>query len=470
MRWTARSLPIRLKVALAIFGISAGTLVLMSLAVYAAFQRQLRENLDDTLLLRASSNMQLVDSGQSPPALNVSPDPGGERALGEATLRLFDAHGAILFDDSPAAPTSASERALVLDAIATGSDVVRTIDLGGDEDFRARAQPIFKDGQLTGVLVTGIEHSRVNEPLSVLRIILITAVPLTSVFLALGSFWVARGALSPVARITATARQISHSDLRRRIEGVTTRDEVGELAGTLNEMIGRLAEAVERERQFTADASHELRTPLAAIEASVDVTLSGTRDADDYRETLEEVGGQARILTALTRQLLLLSRLDSDEARRDFEPVNLAAVVEACVATFGERNPAIEINVQGTALEVEVIGDADLLARAIFNLLENARLHGGPTVRVDVTLERQAAPPVAVLTVQDDGPGVPPEIATEVFQRFRRGDASRSRGGSGLGLAIVAAIMALHGGSATTSASGSGTGACFELHIPLASR
>lgn len=91
-------------------------------------------------------------------------------------------------------------------------------------------------------------------------------------------------------------------------------------------------------------------------------------------------------------------------------------------------------------------------------------------MRLDVTLERQAAPHVAVITVQDDGPGVPPEIANEVFQRFRRGDASRSRGGSGLGLAIVSAIMALHGGSATTSASGSGTGACFELHFPLAAR
>lgn len=460
---------IRARVALAILGLSVGTLVLMSIAVYAAFERELRENLDDTVRLRAASNLQLIDSTQSPPVLAAGPDPGRERSEGEAVLRLFDSGGNVLNDASPAAETSPEERALVLRALATGEDVYGTVDLGGGEDYRAVASPVRARGAITGVLVTGIERSQVNEPLSVLRLILAFAVPTTSIVLALGSFWIARLALKPVARITATAKQITQGDLRRRIEGVQTKDEVGELAGTLNAMIGRLAETVERERRFTADASHELRTPLAAIETSIDVTLSHDRPSTDYRHTLEAVRGQAHRLARLTRQLLLLSRLDSDQARREFEKLDLNGLVEAVAATFADANPEARVSVEGMSETVEVRGDVELLARAIMNILENAVTHVGPSAAVGVRVSTVPAARRAVVTIVDDGPGIPPELAPAVFQRFRRGDASRSTGGTGLGLAIVQGIMTLHGGSVRLAPSGAGAGARFELVLPLAS-
>jgi len=454
-------------VAVAIFGLAAGTLVVMSIAVYAAFARQLQENLDDTLRLRAASNLQLVDSTQSPPVLRAGPDPGSERSQGEAVLRLFRPDGGILNDASPEAETSEQEAALVLQAVATNDDVSGTIDLGGNEDFRAVASPVRAKGAIVGVLVTGIERSQVNEPLSVLRIILVIAVPATSVALALGSFWIARSALKPVARITATAAQITRGDLRRRIEGVDTKDEVGELATTLNAMIARLAETVDRERRFTADASHELRTPLAAIETSIDVTLSRERGEDEYRHTLEAVRTQAHRLTALTRQLLLLSRLDSEQAQREFERLDLPSLVEAVAATFSEEHPEARVTVDPGTDALEVRGDVELLARAVLNILENAAVHVGPSVAVAVRVSKRAGPPRAVVTIVDDGPGLPPELAAEAFQRFRRGDASRSRGGSGLGLAIVEGIVGLHGGEARLLPGDAG-GARFELILPLA--
>ncbi len=462
-----RNWPIRAKVAIAIFGFSTGMLVVMSIAVYAAFARELQDNLNDTLRLRATSNLQLVDSTESPPILRAGPDPGSERSQGEAVLRLFGPDGRILNDASPAAETSKQEFTLVLQAVTTGNDVAGTIGLGGNEDFRALASPVRANGTIVGVLVTGIERSQVNEPLSVLRVILAIAVPVTSVVLALGSFWIARSALKPVARITATARQISRGDLRRRIEGVDTKDEVGELATTLNGMIARLAETVDRERRFTADASHELRTPLAAIETSVDVTLSRDRGADEYRHTLEAVRLQAHRLTVLTRQLLLLSRLDSEQAQREFEKLDLPSLVEAVAATFGEEHPEARVTVDPGTEALQVRGDVQLLARAILNILENAAVHVGPSVALTVRISKRAGPPRAVVTISDDGPGIPPELAPEVFQRFRRGDASRTRGGSGLGLAIVEAIVELHGGGVRLLPS-AGAGARFELLLPLA--
>ena len=464
---TFPSLTIRATIGLAILGLSVGTLVVMAITVYVAFERELRENLDDTVRLRAASNLQLVDSTRSPPTLLAGPDPGQERLEGEAVLRLFDATGNLLSDASPAAETSAEEKALVLRAITSGDDVYASVDLGGDEDFRAVASPVRARGTITGVLVTGIESSQVNEPLAALRLILAFAVPATSILLAFGSLWIARLALRPVSRITATARQITRGDLERRIEGVRRKDEVGELAGTLNAMIARLAETVERERHFTADASHELRTPLAAIETSIDVTLSQERPSTDYRHALESVRGQAHRLSRLTRQLLLLSRLDSAQAQREFEKLDLAGLVEAVAAAFADANPEARVSAERSTEAIEVRGDVELLARAIMNILENAATHAGPNVAVAV---RVAITPGgrALLTIEDDGPGIPAEFASEIFQRFRRGDAARSTGGTGLGLAIVEGIMTLHGGSVRLAASAAG-GARFELTLPLAS-
>lgn len=462
-----RNWPIRTRIALAIFGLSTGLLIVMSFAVYRSFDRELGRNLDDTLRLRAASNLQLVDTNTSPAGLAVSLDPGLERSQGEVVLRLFDPNGRILVDASPAAMTAPSEAALVRKAAGGDSEVYGSVTLSQGEDYRVVASPVRSGGMVVAVLVTGIERSQVNEPLAILGLILLIAVPVTSLAVGLGGFLIARGALKPISTIAATASQIAAGDLERRINGVTTRDEVGELAHTFNAMIGRLAEAVGRERRFTADASHELRTPLAAIETSIEVTLRQDRTADAYRHALLTVATQAHRLTTLTRQLLLLSRLDAEQARAHFDSVELGGLVEAVAGSFAEGHPSAQIHVSIQDGPLEVRGDVEQLTRAFLNILENAAVHAGPAVEVAVSAS--SAGGRLLVRISDNGPGIDPELATDVFQRFRRGDGPRSSGGSGLGLAIVESIVRLHGGEIRLVSPGTGSGARFEFSFPLAS-
>ena len=195
------------------------------------------------------------------------------------------------------------------------------------------------------ILVSGLELSRVNGPLRLLRIILAIAVPVTAAGASLAGYWVATRALEPVAVMAETARRITRGDLSQRVPGDGSGDELGHLAATLNTMIDRIDETLRRERRFTADASHELRTPLAAIDATIDVTLARPREEGAYRAALTDVRAQANRLTQLTAQLLLLSRLDALEFRADFVPVDLADVLAAVSDPFLSAEQQLEMTI-----------------------------------------------------------------------------------------------------------------------------
>jgi signal transduction histidine kinase len=329
---------------------------------------------------------------------------------------------------------------------ATRTRIIASSSYAEGERFRVLLIPIMNDSRtgVAAVLLTGLEESQVSEPLDALRIILLIAVPLASLALAGGSFLIVRRGLWPVVAITATAERIAAGDLRERIDGVEPHDEVGELARTFNHMIERLAETVERERRFTADAAHELRTPLAAMEASVDVTLSRERGAPEYQRALESVRGQTRRLEQLTRELLLLARLDAEVLQEDFEPADLGALLSAVTSSFAEAHPAARVSFTPPDQPVVVRGNSELLARAFGNILDNAVIHGPATGAIEVRLWRTGLE--THVTIADDGPGISAELAGRAFHRFRRGDAARTKSGSGLGLAIVDSIVRVHGG------------------------
>lgn len=459
-------LPIRIRIALTIFAVASSLLVLMSIAVYVAFDHQLIASLDGTLRLRAESNLQFVNLTAAQPALLVSGDPGLSRSDGESLLRLYDAHGVLLTDASPATGSGAGELNAVQRVITTRRNLFLTVDLGSDEAYRVLVSPLTANGALAGVLVTGIERSRVNRPIEILRLMLLVAVPLTSLLLGLGGYWIARRALRPVASMTSVADQIASGDLTRRIAPGRSHDELGQLAHTLNSMFERLNETVERERRFTSDASHELRTPLTSIETSIDVTLSQERPVAEYQRVLHLIRRQTRRLHALTRQLLLLSRLDAHEVQREFVEIELNGFLEAVAESFREAHSGIAVQLAPTDQQLDVRGDIELLARAFTNVLENAAVHAGTSALIVIETRRLGSAQ-ALMRISDDGPGVPPDLAEEIFQRFRRGDESRHTAGNGLGLAIVDAIMTAHGGSIRLDASAS-SGACFEFRLPLA--
>ncbi len=275
--------------------------------------------------------------------------------------------------------------------------------------------------------------------------------------------WLLTGrALRPVDRMRAEAVQISGADLHRRLPVPEPRDEVRALAESLNEMLARLEDAMARQRRFVADASHELKSPLAALQTMIDVALDdpdpGAREAARL-----DLAGEVERMERLVSGLLVLA--GSDEGRSPARQVEVDLdQVAGREASAAARRTGVAVD--ASAIEpARVLGDPDRLARLVRNLLDNAARHAAG--QVWVALASSAGE--AVLTVSDDGPGIPPELRERVFERFVRLDEGRSRdaGGAGLGLAVARAIARHHGGDVAAAEPRRG-GATFEVRLPAA--
>jgi signal transduction histidine kinase len=254
---------------------------------------------------------------------------------------------------------------------------------------------------------------------------------------------------------------ISAAALHRRVPDPPGQDEIGRLAATMNRMLARLEEAQAKERQFVSDASHELRSPVATIRQHVEVALAHPAGAS-AGELAEVVLAEDLRLERLVDDLLFLARADERRQRLVRRLVDLDDVVleEATRlrATTGVRIDTGEVSAG------RVVGDASQLRRLVRNLLDNATRHARSTVRLGLATTDEGT---VGLTVEDDGPGIPPEQRQRVFERFVRLDEARAReaGGSGLGLAIVAEVAETHGGAVTAGDSSLG-GARFEVRLP----
>jgi signal transduction histidine kinase len=274
-------------------------------------------------------------------------------------------------------------------------------------------------------------------------------------------------AMAPVTRLTDTARAITRTrDPSLTIPHPESRDEVYELATTLESMLGALSEArgeteatLARQRQFVADASHELRTPLTSVLANLELLemeLEG-----EQREAAASALRSSRRMRRLVADLLLLARADAGRVAPHI-PVDLSEVVAEAA---GELEPVAgdhQISVSappGAVLD----GARDELHRLTLNLLENALRHTDPGTAVEATVERLNGE--VVLSVEDDGPGIPPELHDKVFERFFRGAGDRS-GSSGLGLSIVRAVARSHGGNVALADPLDGRGARFVVRFP----
>ena len=286
--------------------------------------------------------------------------------------------------------------------------------------------------------------------------------------------WVIRVGLRPLTEIGATAATIAAGDLSHRVAREDERTEVGRLGLALNTMLTQIEtaflarEASERKlRRFVADASHELRTPLAAVRAYAELFSRGAADRPaDLERSMAGITRESERMTLLVEDLLLLARLDEGRPLAE-NRVELEAVVAESVETARALDPERSIDVRLD--DAIVVGDRERLRQVVDHLFANVRAHADPDAAVTVTLERREG--LAVLSVADTGPGMTPEQAEHVFERFYRADPSRARtaGGAGLGLAIVAAVTQAHGGRAT-GASSPGGGAVFSIELPLAAQ
>jgi two-component system, OmpR family, sensor kinase len=282
-----------------------------------------------------------------------------------------------------------------------------------------------------------------------------------------GGWWVAGHALRPIGEISATARQIAGGNRAKRIDIHETESELGQLAEVLNQTFDQQDSAFEQQVRFTADASHELRTPVSVILTQVQLALARERDGQEYRETLQVCQRAAERMRALVNSLLELARVDSGEFQLTLEECDLAALAAESLQLIAPLAREKGVVLRSSIQPVRAKADAARIGQVLVNLLYNAIQHNSG--EVEVCLSVQSRGNEAVLSVTDNGAGIPAEALPHVFERFYRADKSRggTKNGSGLGLAISRAIVQAHGGTIRAE-SRAGLGAAFTVSLPLA--
>ncbi|GBE64171.1 two-component sensor histidine kinase [Mycobacterium sp. MFM001] len=363
-----------------------------------------------------------------------------------------------------------------LDAVVPNRTPV-TRDLDGLGRYRVIAAPARHGGE---VIVTGLSMSNVDA--TMIRVLLIFGV-VTVIALAAATtagIVIIRRALAPLRRVSQTASKVVDLPLDRGEVALPVRvpepdanpyTEVGQLGSAVNRMLDHIAAALStrqasetRVRQFVADASHELRTPLAAIRGYTELAQRVRDDTDAVAHAMSRVQSETERMTRLVEDLLLLARLDSGRPL-EREPVDLSRVAVDAVSDAHVAGPDHQWELDLPDEPVTVAGDAARLHQVLTNLLTNARIHTGPGTVVTTGLSVDTTH--AVLTVTDNGPGIPETLQSEVFERFARGDTSRSRkgGSTGLGLAIVSAVVKAHDGTIDVQSAPGHTE--FTVRLPL---
>lgn len=298
------------------------------------------------------------------------------------------------------------------------------------------------------------------------------AIPLALLLAGLGGYALARRSLAPVVAMSEQAQRIGAESLGERLPVVHARDELGRLAAVFNGLLARLERAFQQQRQFMADASHELRTPVAILRAEGDVALSrADRSRAEYRESLLVMRDEARRLSRIVDDLFTLARADARQLAPRRAQLYMEELLSDAVRALRSVADAGAVTLAyAPTEEAPFEGDADMLLRAVLNLLDNAVKHTPPGGRVTVELARAGA--VYEICVHDTGAGIPPEAQPHVFDRFYRADPVRSRpaggsstAGAGLGLPIARWIAEAHGGTLRLLSSGP-EGSSFVLQLP----
>ncbi|WP_395640710.1 sensor histidine kinase [Pseudolysinimonas sp.] len=468
-RW---SLATRLVVG--IVGMLAVLAVAIGVVTVAASRGQTVGRLD-RLLLAASERTIAIVNGEMP-----GPDSIGEILPGEGAGAVVMVSlegeavqsGALGYGQS--IPLTDGQIAVLLGVEADRQP--HTVSLGALGSYRVVATP-FEAIEGSAVVLNGLSLADADATTASL-IQTIGAVSLGAIAVAvlLGAL-VVRVALRPLTRVVETAARVSELPLEsgavsmpERVPVDAPETEVGRVGTALNRLLGKVESSLavrhaseQKLRRFVADASHELRTPLASIRGYAELGQRPARLPADTARSLERIQAESVRMSTLVEEMLLLARLD---AGRDLlmDDVALGGILVEAVADAQVAGPDHHWHLELPDEDVEVRGDADRLRQALGNLLANARLHTPPGTTVAAGLA--ASPTGAVLTVADDGPGIDPAVRPTLFERFSRGDDSRSRraGSTGLGLAIVAAVVEAHGGSVEVESAPGRT--VFRVDLP----
>ncbi len=441
-----RKRSVRLRVTILATGIVALVLTVMAGAIVVVQSRSLTAAVDEGLERRAADLAAVVARGV-PDSLVGADDDTAAQISTEA--------GEVLVASANLGATAS------IGSLAPGLDesTTETWLAGPDDSFRILTRRIDSPhGPVLLHVATATDD--ISDSVATLRSSMLIAVPLAVGALALAIWWMVGRALQPVEAIRREVDAISETDLGRRVPVPATGDEIERLAVTMNGMLGRLEGGVARLQRFVADASHELRTPLTRIRTELEVDMADPASANlaaTQQSALDEVTAMEEMIA----DLLYLARSDARRPGPPTEPVDLDDLVLAEVQRQ-RLTASIDIDVADVS-GGQVRGDEAQLRRMVANLLGNAVRFAATAVRLTLGEEDESV----VLTVADDGPGIDAAEHERIFERFARGDESRSRddGGTGLGLAIARDVADRHRGSISVDP-GYRAGAKFVVRLP----
>jgi len=419
-------------------------LVIGAAGLIAALRRAMVDEVAEAARAQASDVVRELEAGR-PPVLQVA---GADEQL----IQVMTPAGAVV----ASSPNMAGRPAVVRLAPGQSAQVVTPLD---DDQFVAVAEGAQTSDGLRIVLVARALVDVLDTTIVITRLLII-GLPLLVAVVALTTWFAVGRALAPVEAIRREVDEISAAQLHRRVPQPKADDEIGRLAATMNRMLERLEGARNSQRRFVSDASHELRSPITVIRQHAEVALAHP-DQVTAAELAEVVLAEQQRMQRLVEDLLLLARAD-EHVPLAREPVDL----DDLAFEEGHRlrsTTSKRVDTSGVSA-ARVQGDADALRRMFRNVGENAARHASS--RVDITLVQRGDE--VVLTVDDDGPGIPESERARVLQRFVRLDEARSRdeGGSGLGLSIVDEVVRAHGGSMSIEQSPLG-GARIQIRLPV---
>lgn len=469
-RWASNRLaavPLRTTLTVALVCLAALGLLVSGLAVTSAMRGVLIDRIDKQL-------DEAVHTWARPGA--PRPDPAPQRpAKGgppqQFYVRVFDAQGTLLLhidagSQEPDIPDDLGRQPITVGSVGDESSTWRVTRISGPD----------------GTSTVGIPLAQTDSIVDRLIILELVIGALVLAALAVVARLVIRRSLRPLRQVEETAAAIAGGDLHRRVPVRGTDTEVDHLSQSLNSMMTQIQQAFAtteaseeaarrseaKMRRFVADASHELRTPLTTIKGFAELYRQGAiTDSDLLMDRIEH---ESKRMGLLVEDLLMLARLDAQRPV-EHQPVDLLALASDAVhsarAVAAAQRPQRRIGLEIASGEgtLEVVGDEARLRQVLANLVNNALVHTPP--EADVTVRLTPAANEVALEVADTGPGLEPDQAERVFERFYRADVSRSResGGSGLGLSIVQALVAAHGGTVAV-ASALGEGTTFTVRLP----
>jgi heavy metal sensor kinase len=444
----------------------AAALVIVGALIYVLLARALFVRVDENLLagltIAATSLSNDLEEGQD--YQDAARSTVAEQSASEQMLVIFDATGRLLAESGRDPDLTISLPPL--DTLTAEPVLATVLERDGDDRHRLAYRAVSIP-PAEYIVVAGADLDPMDEELAFLRRILAYMVPIALGLAAVGGWFLARKSLSPVVAMADRARRIGGENLSERLPVANPRDELGHLAETFNELLGRVEASLVQQRQFMADASHELRTPVTATRTAATVALQQEhRDEAEYRDTLKIVEEQAARLSRVVDDMFTLARADTGSYPIRTTPMYLDELIDEVVratrVVAGTRKVSLETNLVTSAV---FTGDEELIRRMIGNLIDNAVRHtpGGGNVRVELD-ETDTGYAIAV---KDQGPGIPAEIRSQIFERFFRGDGARwsAQDGAGLGLALARWIARAHGGDVVLARS-SPAGSTFVITLP----